>query len=122
MGQEITCFHKKSNSLIVTDALVAISYIPSELFDLDPAPLLFHSRERGDEPLIDTSENRLRGWLRLVLFATYLRPSVVSIPSISYVIKYAFKDGANNPRSHFGIYPFIWDKHWEKSALELVGK
>ena len=32
--------------------------------DADPTPLLFHARERGDEPLQDTPESRRRGWWR----------------------------------------------------------
>ena len=56
--QEISCFHKPSGALLVTDALVGISAQPPALFDLDPTPLLFHARERGDEPLRDSVEAR----------------------------------------------------------------
>jgi len=48
--QEITCFHYPTKTLHVTDAIVGIDSTPPEIFNFDPTPLLFHSRERGDEP------------------------------------------------------------------------
>ena len=120
--QEISCFHKPSKSLLVTDALVGIEETPPELFDLDPTPLLFHSREKGSEELIDTPTLRRKGWLRLVLFASYLRPEKLEIPKIQEIFENAFKPSLRNKRSHFGIYPFSWQKGWELSAKKLVGE
>jgi len=120
--QEICCFHKPSKSLLVTDALVGIEETPPELFDLDPTPLLFHSREKGSEELIDTQIARRKGWLRLVLFASYLRPEKLEIPKINEIFRNSFKPNLRNKRAHFGIYPFSWQKGWEKSAKKLVGK
>ncbi len=119
--QEISCFHKPTGSLHVTDAIVGIESNPPEIFDYDPSPLLFHSRERGDELLVDSPENRKKGWARLVLFASYLRPSKLQIPSLNHVIKYSFKKGLRNKKSHFGIYPFLWDKDWEVSKAVIIG-
>ncbi len=119
--QEFSCFHKKTGSLLVTDALVGIESDPPALFDLDPTPLLFHARENGSEPLDDSPELRKKGWARLVLFASFLRPAELSIPSLKEVFKNAFKPGLRNPRAHFGIYPFAWQKGWDKSARELIG-
>ncbi len=120
--QEISCFHKPSKSLLVTDALVGIEETPPELFDLDPTPLLFHSREKGSEELIDTPIARKKGWLRLVLFASYLRPEKLLIPKIKEIFRNSFKPNLRNKRAHFGIYPFSWQKGWELSANKLVGK
>ena len=120
--QEICCFHKPSKSLLVTDALVGIEETPPEIFDLDPTPLLFHSREKGSEELIDTPIARKKGWLRLVLFASYLRPKKLKIPNIKDIVGNSFKPNLRNKRSHYGIYPFSWQKGWELSANELVGK
>ena len=120
--QEICCFHRPSKSLLVTDALVAIEETPPEIFDLDPTPLLFHSRENGSEQLIDTPIARKKGWLRLVLFASYLRPEKLEIPRIKEIIGNSFKKKLRNRRAHFGIYPFSWQKGWELSAEKLVGK
>jgi len=120
--QEISCFHKPSKSLVITDALVGIEETPPELFDLDPTPLLFHSREKGSDELIDTPIARRKGWLRLVLFASYLRPEKLVIPKIKVIFRNSFKINLRNKRAHFGIYPFSWQKGWEMSAKNLVGK
>ena len=120
--QEICCFHKPSKSLLVTDALVGIEDNPPEIFDLDPTPLLFHSREKGSEELIDTPIARKKGWLRLVLFASYLRPEKLEIPKIKEIVGNSFRPNLRNRRAHFGIYPFSWQKDWELSAKKLVGK
>ena len=120
--QEICCFHKPSKSLLVTDALVGIEDTPPELFDLDPTPLLFHSREKGSEELIDTPIARRKGWLRLVLFASYLMPEKLEIPKINEIFRNSFKPNLRNKRAHFGIYPFSWKKGWELSAMKIVGK
>ncbi|KGG12300.1 MULTISPECIES: DUF4336 domain-containing protein [Prochlorococcus] len=120
--QEVACFHKSSGSLVVTDALVGIDASPPELFDYDPTPLLFHARESGEEPLVDDPSLRRKGWARLVLFASFLKPEKLSIPPISVVIKNAFKPGLRTLRTHYGIYPFLWDKDWENSTKELLGQ
>jgi len=118
--QEVSCFHEPTGTLNVTDALVGIDSNPPEIFDYDPTPLLFHARERGDEPLIDSIKNRTKGWARLVLFSSFLRPAKLKIPSLSYVIKYSFKKELRNRKSHFGIYPFLWEKDWEKSLSSIM--
>ena len=120
--QEISCFHKPTKSLLVTDALVGIEDTPPELFNLDPTPLLFHSREKGSEELIDSPIARRKGWLRLVLFASYLKPEKLEIPKIKEILENSFKPKMRNKRSHFGIYPFAWQKGWEVSAKKLVGE
>ena len=119
--QEISCFHKPSKSLLVTDALISINPEPPLLFDLDPTPLLFHSRESGDEPMEDSPQARRKGWLRLILFASFLRPESLSIPPLSEILRNAFKPGLRNFRAHFGLFPFSWNKGWEESAKELIG-
>ncbi len=119
--QEIACYHRHSKALLVTDALVAISSTPPEIFNLDATPLLFHSRDRGDQPLDDSEAARRKGWARLVLFASFLKPCCLDIPPLKEVINYSFRPGFRNARSHFGVFPFIWKPGWEQSAYELVG-
>jgi len=120
--QEVSCFHYSTRTLHVTDSIVGIDSIPPEIFNFDPTPLLFHSRERGDEPLIDTMEQRKKGWARLVLFSSFLKPGKLNIPPLKEIFKYSFKKDVRDRRSHFGIYPFLWDEDWESSLVEIMGK
>jgi len=118
---EIACLHRSTGSLLVTDALVAISAEPPPVMALDPTPMLFHARERGDEPMEDSPERRRRGWLRLVLFANYLRPEPLTIPPLKEVLGQALAPGCRSPQSHFGLYPFRWQPGWQAQAEALTG-
>ena len=120
--QEVSCYHFSTRTLHVTDAIIGIDSNPPEIFDFDPTPLLFHSRERGDEPLIDSLESRKKGWSRLVLFSSFLKPGKLKIPPFKDIVKYSLKKGLRNKRSHFGIYPFLWDENWESSLVEIMGE
>ena len=84
---EVACFHRTCGALLITDALVAIPPEPPEIFSLDPTPLLFHARERGDEPLQDSPEARRKGWQRVVLFANYLRPEPLTVPKLAEIFE-----------------------------------
>ena len=119
--QEVSCLHRPSGALLVTDALVGISSEPPAVFDQDPTPLLFHARERGDQPLEDSLPNRQRGWARLVLFASYLRPAPLDVPGAVDVIRHAFRPGLRSARTHFGLYPFSWKPGWQDAAATLMG-
>ena len=117
---EVACLHRASGSLLLTDALVAIGGDPPALFDADPTPLLFHARERGDQALEDTPEQRRRGWQRLVLFASYLRPAPLEVPGWGEVVAQAMAPGLRRPWAYFGLYPFRWQDQWQEAFRELV--
>ena len=38
------------------------------------------------------------------------------------VLKNSFKPGLRRPRSHFGLFPFLWEEGWKESSEELIGK
>ncbi len=118
---EVACLHQLSGALLVTDALVAIPPAPPQLFEADPTPLLFHGRDRGDQPLIDTPEQRRRGWWRMVLFASYLRPGSVQVPGLREVLSQAWQPGLRQSRYYFGLYPFRWSQGWEAEFKALLG-
>ena len=118
--QEFSCLHRASGALLITDALVAISSEPPELFAADPTPLLFHARDRGDQPLQDTPEHRRRGWQRLALFASFLRPEALQVPSLRQLLAQSFSPGCRNPRSYFGLYPFHWSSSSEQAFAGLI--
>lgn len=118
---EVACFHRASGALLLTDALLGIEAEPPEIFAADPTPLLFHARACGEEALSDGSEQRRRGWWRMVLFATYLRPQGLEVLSLAQTCRGALRPGLRNPRSHFGFYPFRWSRDWEEAFLALLG-
>jgi hypothetical protein len=117
---EAGCLHRASGCLLVTDALVAIGPEPPELFRADPTPLLFHARDRGDEPLTDTPQRRQRGWQRLVLFASYLRPDPLVVPGWRELLGGFLARGVRSPQAYFGLYPFRWQDDWSAEFRRLV--
>ena len=117
---EAACLDRSSGALLLTDALVAPDPTPPQLFDADPTPLLFHAREVGSDPLVDSTEARLRGWRRLLLFASFLRPSGLTIPSWWEVFAGAFRPGTRGRRAYFGLYPFRWQGDWENDLADLL--
>ncbi len=117
---EYACFDQATGALLLTDALVAIPPEPPSLFDADPTPLLFHARERGDEPLLDSPEHRRRGWQRLVLFANFLRPAPLDVAPLPELLRHSLAPGCRGPRAHFGLYPFRWRPGWQQEAAQLM--
>ncbi len=115
---EVACLHRASGSLLITDALISIPPDPPAVFDLDPTPLLFHARDRGNEPLTDSPENRRKGWKRIVLFANYLRPEPLDIAPLGEALAGCLAPGCRDFRSHFGFYPFRWREGWETDGSE----
>ena len=104
----------------MTDALVAIGDTPPPVFEEDPTPLLFHARERGDEALVDSPEQRRKGWQRLVLFASYLRPATLQVPGWLEVFAQAFAPGMRQAKTYFGLFPFRWTPNWQQEFRALV--
>ncbi|MEB3266286.1 MAG: DUF4336 domain-containing protein [Cyanobacteriota bacterium] len=117
---EVACLHRASGCALITDALVAPGAEPPAVFGLDPTPLLFHGRNRGDEPLEDSPERRQRGWQRLLLFASYLRPAGLDIPPLKTVLATALAPGCRGPRCHFGLFPFRWQSRWQDDLIPLL--
>lgn len=109
---EVACYHRSSNALLITDALVSIPQQPPTLFDLNPNPLLFHARDSGSEPLLDTPLQRLKGWQRIVLFANYLRPHSLQVRGFLPLVNDFLKAEERRAINHFGFYPFIWPSGW----------
>ncbi len=113
--QELACLHAAHRSAAAHRCTGGDQPTPPELFELDPTPLLFHARDRGDQPLQDSPALRLKGWQRLALFASYLRPEALAVPSVRTLLAQAFKPGCRNARSYFGLYPF----HWALDSAEV---
>ncbi len=123
LGQfaEIALFHKQSRTLIVTDSVISISENPPAIVEFDPYPLLFHAKDSASDLVADTHENRRKGWQRIALFAAYFRPSVLDVPAWGSVFRSALAAPERSRRAYFGLFPFKWKQHWERSFEALRG-
>ena len=116
---ETACFHRASRTLMVTDAVVSIPAEPPEVLQIDPYPLLFHARDTPADPLVDTPENRRKGWQRIALFAFYFRPSTLAVASLPVMLTAARQAPDRSRRNYFGYYPFDWQPGWTESFQAL---
>lgn len=116
---EVAFFHKRSNSLLVTDSVISIPESPPAIVQLDPYPLLFHARDTAVEPLQNTEANRRKGWQRICLFSLYFRPSVLHISNWSTVWQEARTAPDRSRKAYFGLYPFQWQSQWKQSFNAL---
>jgi hypothetical protein len=63
---------------------------------------------------------RKKGWLRIILFANYLRPQYLQIRQLLDCFSDSFAPGCRQPKCHFGFYPFQWQPGWQSEATELL--
>lgn len=118
--EEVTFFDRRSRTLLLTDLVIAIPAEPPEIVQLDPFPLLFHARDTALDPLVDTPENRRKGWKRICLFATYFRPGALE-QQIQWgqVLQRAWQAPDRSGKNFFGLFPFFWRSDWEASFEQL---
>ncbi|WP_310422931.1 DUF4336 domain-containing protein [Chamaesiphon sp. VAR_48_metabat_135_sub] len=116
---EVAFFHRKSRTLLVTDSIISVSIDPPSILQLEPYPLLFHSKDRSRDPLTDTPANRLKGWQRICLFALYFQPSVLEILNLSQTLRESFTAPDRGKQNYFGLYPFRWQSDWERGFTAL---
>lgn len=117
--EEVAFFHKRSQTLLVTDSIISIPDKPPEIIQQDLYPLLFHARDSASEAIADTQGNRIRGWHRICLFAMYFRSSVLDISSIGQTIADAWRSPNKSAQAYWGLYPFQWQINWEESFNKL---
>lgn len=118
---ELALFHRRSQTLLVTDSVLSIPDEPPAISQLDPYPLLFHARDSATEAVQDNAANRRKGWQRISLFAIYFRPSALEpVP-----LKQALQDMWNAPdrslKAYLGLFPFRWSANWQQSFEALRG-
>jgi hypothetical protein len=116
---EVACFHKASQTLLVTDAVVSIPVDPPAVIQLDAYPLLFHARDQAGDDFVDTPENRRKGWQRIALFAFYFRPGALYDPQWGKILRDAFKASDRSKKGYFGVFPFQWRADWQQSFERL---
>lgn len=116
---EAAFFHRPTQSLLVTDALISIPAEPPAILQLDPYPLLFHARDRAADPIVDTRANRIKGWQRICLFATYFQPETLQTPTLGQALAAARHAPDRSKGAYFGLYPFDWQPGWERAFESL---
>jgi hypothetical protein len=121
---ELVLFDRRWQILLTTDVVVAIPPQPPEVVQIDPYPLLFHARDRADEPVTDTPAQRRRGWQRVALFTFYFRPGCLAVDETGAMLQGARSAPDRSRRAFWGCYPFHWQPDWEESfqALSQEGR
>ncbi|MGP1373825.1 MAG: DUF4336 domain-containing protein [Almyronema sp.] len=119
---EAAFFHRRSQTLLITDAVMSIPHDPPAILQADPYPLLFHARDDANEAIVDTPTNRIKGWHRIALFAFYFRPSVLDVVSIGQSLRNVFTAPDRSKKAYFGLYPFRWRAGWPQCFETLRGQ
>jgi hypothetical protein len=121
LGQfgEVAFFHRPTQTLLVTDSLISIPEEPPTILQLDPYPLLFHAKDSGPAPLVDTPDQRQKGWQRICLFALYFQASTLQVPNWGQVFREASQAPERRAKNYFGLYPFQWKTHWLETFQRL---
>ncbi len=117
--EEVAFYHRRSHTLLLTDAIISVPSNPPEIIEIDPYPLLFHARDNGLEIREDTIKNRCKGWQRIVLFALYFRPGALGEVQWGPVLKDALKAPDRSLKAYYGLFPFQWDDNWKVSFERL---
>jgi hypothetical protein len=119
---EVALFHRHSQTLLLTDAVVAVPEEPPAIIQLDPFPLLFHARDGVTDQIADNEATRRKGWQRVVLFAFYFRPSALEVVELGQSIRNAVKALDRSRKAYWGWFPFQWKEGWERSFEALRGQ
>ena len=116
---EVTFFHRETKLLLAVDTILSIPVEPPEVVAQDPFPLMFHARDRASDPLVDTPENRRKGWARIALFTFYFQPERLDVPKLKAVLREAKEAHDRSKKNYFGLYPFNWQPNWYNSFETL---
>lgn len=119
--EEVAFWHKRSQTLLVTDSVLVIPEQPPAIVELDLYPLLFHARDSAEDAISDSYVNRRIGWQRICLFAMYFQASVLDVPQWRKVFADALKSPDKSKKAYFGLFPFQWQANWRDSFKALRG-
>ena len=125
---ETAFFHRTTNTLILTDAVIKIGDKAPPILQEDPRALLYHSRDTALDKVLDNDESRLRGFRRMTLFSLLFYPSGIAVSSIIDAFAAISKSSPENillgegsvPISG-GLYPWSWVESEEKNFKALQG-
>jgi Domain of unknown function (DUF4336) len=118
---EVALFDKRSRTLLLTDSVVSVPEDPPAIVQLEPYPLLFHAKDNARDRVEDNYENRRKGWQRIALFAFYFRPSALETIGWGQALREALEAPDRSKKAYFGLFPFKWSDHWQRSFDALRG-
>ncbi|XP_068655173.1 uncharacterized protein [Aristolochia californica] len=91
---EVAFYHKKSQTLLITDAVIFVPRQPPECISKESllasaknglaVKILSKGKEVPQEPVVDNKMNRQKGWERMVLQILFLGPSNLLEPNASF--------------------------------------
>ncbi|XP_010939052.1 uncharacterized protein [Elaeis guineensis] len=91
---EVAFYHKRSRTLLVTDAVIFVPRQPPECISKESllasaknglaVKILSKGKEVPEEPVVDNKINRQKGWERMVLQILFLGPSNLLEPTASF--------------------------------------
>ncbi|GAV65717.1 DUF4336 domain-containing protein [Cephalotus follicularis] len=91
---EVAFYHKRSRTLLVTDAVIFVPRKPPECITKESllasaknglaVKILSKGRDLPQEPVVDNNMNRQKGWERMVLQILFLGPSNLLEPKASF--------------------------------------
>ncbi|TQD69657.1 hypothetical protein C1H46_044809 [Malus baccata] len=91
---EVAFYHKRSRTLLVTDAVIFVPRQPPDCISKESllasaknglaVKLLSKGKEVSQEPVVDNKMNRQKGWERMVLQILFLGPSNLLEPKASF--------------------------------------
>ena len=123
LGQfgEVAFFHRRSQTLLVTDLVISLPEKPPTILELDPYPLLFHAKDKASDRIQDNPGDRLKGWQRICLFALYFQASSLEVPDWLAVWQDSREAADHSLKAYFGLFPFKWKKDWRQTFDTLRG-
>lgn len=104
---EVALFHRRSQTLVLVDSLVAIPEEPPPLLldDVYARALSYHARDVGEVPH-GLADMRRLGWSRIALFATFFNPGAL------------WSGNVQIPETG-GSRPWQWQVGWQESFERL---
>lgn len=117
---ETAFFHKKTQTLLVTDVIIKVPNEPPPIIAEDPRALLYHARDSMLDVVKDTKEERLKGWRRMVLFSLIFFPSGIIVEKLNKVFSLLSKISPDMELLGRGSIPFnggIYAWSWIKSEI-----
>ena len=118
---EVAFFHRRSQTLFVTDLVISLPEKPPDVLELDPYPLLFHAKDKASDAIQDNESDRIKGWQRICLFALYFQASSLEVPNWLAVWQDSRGAADHSLKAYFGLFPFKWKKDWQQTFDTLRG-